>query len=118
MCTNIRALCIRPQAHEAASGGDCTRSGKRVAAASMVPDDVNVGAVRVSANGWEAAVLEGLEVCAPPVGPSRRTCVGDSLCRRQYKCPRLALLLHPARSCTLLLHPELGILLVATIKMI
>ena len=52
----------RSQAHEAASGGDCTRSGKRVAAAAMVPDDVPVGAVRVSANGWEAAVLEGLEV--------------------------------------------------------
>jgi len=59
------------QAHEAASGGDCTRSGKRVAAASMVPDDLPVGAVRVSANGWEAAVLEGLEVCL--VAPTRCT---------------------------------------------
>ena len=65
------------QAHEAASGGDCTRSGKRVAAASMVPNDVAVGAVRISANGWEAAVLEGLEVC--PVGPARLRCS----CRRQ-----------------------------------
>ena len=53
---------LRCQAHEAASGGDCTRSGKRVAASALVPNDVAIGAVRISAGGWEGAVLEGLEV--------------------------------------------------------
>ena len=55
------------QAHEAASGGDCTRNGKRVAASALAPDDVSVGAVRISANGWEAAVLAGLEVWLEPL---------------------------------------------------
>lgn len=30
--------------------------------ASLVPPEVDVGAVRISANGWESAVLEGMEV--------------------------------------------------------
>ena len=71
---------VRPvlQAHEAASGGDCTRSGKRWAASALVPDDVPVGAVRISANGWEAAVLAGLEVRAcwvPIIPPANPLCV-------------------------------------------
>ena len=46
-----------------------------------MPDDVTVGAVRVSANGWEAAVLEGLEVLL--VCPIRCNHVGDGLSSRR-----------------------------------
>jgi len=50
------------QAGEPAAGGQCTRTGVRRAAGSLVPPGTDVAAVRISAPGWENAVLDGLQV--------------------------------------------------------
>jgi hypothetical protein len=53
-----------------------------VAASAMVPDDVAVGAVRISASGWEGAVLEGLEVSALKPASAHSTCLLSAFGRR------------------------------------
>lgn len=49
-----------------ASGGDgsggCNRTALRRIGADLVPEDVEVGAIRVSVTGWEGWVMEGLAV--------------------------------------------------------
>ncbi len=57
-----RVPAAMPQAGEPAAGGRCTRTGLRRAAAAVVPGGTDVVAVRISAPGWEAAVLDGLQV--------------------------------------------------------
>mmetsp|Transcript_10132 Transcript_10132/g.30353 ORF Transcript_10132/g.30353 Transcript_10132/m.30353 type:complete len:836 (-) Transcript_10132:2926-5433(-) len=49
------------EAGEPAAGGRCTRTGSRRAAAALVPPGTDVVAVRISAPGWEDAVLDGLQ---------------------------------------------------------
>lgn len=56
------SACPSPQAGEPAAGGRCTRTGSRRAAAALVPPGTDVVAVRISAPGWEDAVLDGLQV--------------------------------------------------------
>lgn len=41
--------------------GQCTRAGVRRAATAVVPVGTNIAAVRISAPGWEYAVLDGLQ---------------------------------------------------------
>ena len=62
------------QLHDVALQADrCTERAKRIQGARLVPPDLNVGAVRISASGWEGWILEGLQVrvlwagklCAP-----------------------------------------------------
>lgn len=45
-----------------AAGGSCATIAQRRIGADLVPEDVEVGAVRVSVTGWEGWVLEGLQV--------------------------------------------------------
>ncbi len=58
----IEPLLYFPQAGEPAAGGQCTRTGVRRAAGGLVPPGTDVAAVRISAPGWENAVLDGLQV--------------------------------------------------------
>ncbi|KAK9806068.1 hypothetical protein WJX72_000034 [[Myrmecia] bisecta] len=44
-----------------APGSNCTRTERRHVAADMVPNDTEIGAVRVSVTGWEGWVVEGLK---------------------------------------------------------
>ena len=72
LCSCLLYICRRrlangvaaamPQASEPAAGGRCTRTGLRRAAAAVVPAGSDVVAVRISAPGWEDAVLDGLQV--------------------------------------------------------
>ena len=53
------------QYHERGTGNQtdgCWRKEQRRAGAGLVPQGADVGAVRVSAGGWEGWVLEGLQV--------------------------------------------------------
>ena len=43
--------------------GSCTRLVRRLPAALAVPASLDVGRVRISASGWEAWILEGLQAC-------------------------------------------------------
>lgn len=54
---------LQLQAGDPTVGRQCTRSGVRRAAAAIVPVGTNVAAVRISAPGWEYAILDGLQVC-------------------------------------------------------
>lgn len=70
------------QVHEAAAGGDCSRTIQRRAIARLVPPEVEIGAVRISTNGWEDAVLEGLQVRAkrpPPPNTAQGARTGGQL---------------------------------------
>jgi hypothetical protein len=66
----LRVICAL-QAHNVSLAG-CTRKALRRGGAALVPDGVEIGAIRVSASGWEGWVLEGLRVslgfgvCAAP----------------------------------------------------
>ena len=51
-----------PDLHAALEG--CQRLAQRRPAHSLIPPDVEVGAIRISATGWEGWVLEGLKVRA------------------------------------------------------
>lgn len=57
----LMAMC-HLQEGEPAAGGKCTRTGSRRAPAALVPNGTDVVAVRVSAPGWENAILDGLQV--------------------------------------------------------
>ena len=48
--------------NRSALGMNCVRAVQRRRGASLVPEDVEVGAVRVSVTGWDGWVLEGLRV--------------------------------------------------------
>ena len=48
--------------NRSALGTNCVRAVQRRRGASLVPEDVEVGAVRVSVTGWDGWVLEGLRV--------------------------------------------------------
>ena len=50
--------------NRSALGMNCVRAVQRRRGASLVPEDVEVGAVRVSVTGWDGWVLEGLRVCS------------------------------------------------------
>jgi hypothetical protein len=43
--------------------GICQRFARRKPGTGFVPPDVEVGAIRISATGWEGWVIEGLKVC-------------------------------------------------------
>ena len=58
----VEPLSCYLQAGEPAAGGQCTRLGVRRAAGGLVPPGTDVAAVRISAPGWENAVLDGLQV--------------------------------------------------------
>ncbi len=45
-----------------ASVGGCNRTALRRIGSDLVPQDVEVGAIRVSVTGWEGWVMEGLAV--------------------------------------------------------
>ncbi|GAB4818501.1 hypothetical protein N2152v2_005547 [Parachlorella kessleri] len=60
-----------PQAHQTAAM-DCQLMAKRTPGASVVGEEESVGAIRVSANGWEGFIMRGFEPLlhrsqAPPV---------------------------------------------------
>lgn len=55
---------------EPAAGGECTRTGFRRAAAALVPNGTDVVAVRISAPGWENAILDGLTPLMESAPPS------------------------------------------------
>ena len=40
----------------------CLQRAERTQGARLVPPGVNVGAIRISASGWEGWILEGLQV--------------------------------------------------------
>ena len=48
--------------NRSALGMNCVRAVQRRRGASLVPEDVEVGAVRISVTGWDGWVLEGLRV--------------------------------------------------------
>lgn len=51
------------QLHDAALQADrCLQWADRVRGERLVPHDVDVGAIRISASGWEGWILEGLQV--------------------------------------------------------
>ena len=50
--------------NRSALGANCVRTAQRRRGASLVPEDVEVGALRVSVTGWDGWVLEGLRVSA------------------------------------------------------
>ncbi len=48
--------------NRSALGMNCVRTVQRRQGSSLVPANVEVGAVRVSVTGWDGWVLEGLQV--------------------------------------------------------
>ena len=50
------------EASGADGGGGCNRTALRRIGSDLVPEDVEVGAIRVSVTGWEGWVMEGLAV--------------------------------------------------------
>lgn len=48
--------------HGLAPHQGCQRVVKRKVVSNLIPANVEVGAVRISANGWEGWVVEGLQV--------------------------------------------------------
>lgn len=44
------------------AGSNCTRTARRAVATVAVPEGVEIGAVRISASGWEGAIVQGLKV--------------------------------------------------------
>ena len=44
------------------AGSNCTRTAHRAVATVAMPEGVEVGAVRISATGWEGAIVQGLKV--------------------------------------------------------
>lgn len=53
-----------PGLHDRLEG--CTNLTTRKTAQSVIPPEVKVGAVRISATGWEGWILEGLKVTSFP----------------------------------------------------
>lgn len=51
-----------PDLHARLDG--CQNSSVRKSAQSLIPSDVRVGAVRISATGWEGWIIKGLKVLA------------------------------------------------------
>lgn len=49
--------------HEPLPLANCTRVARRFKGSHFVLNDTKVAAVRISANGWEANILHGLQVC-------------------------------------------------------
>ena len=47
--------------HEPLLMANCTRAAQRFRASHFVVNETKVAAVRISANGWEASILNGLE---------------------------------------------------------
>ena len=47
---------------EPLSMANCTQAAQRFRASHFVVNETKVAAVRISANGWEASILNGLEV--------------------------------------------------------
>ena len=43
------------------AGSNCTRTARRAVATVAVPEGVEIGAVRISASGWEGAIVQGLK---------------------------------------------------------
>ena len=61
---SIRVACT--QVHDMAQARRCQHKAHRIRGARMIPKSDNVGAVRVSASGWEGWVLDGLQVSWTP----------------------------------------------------
>ena len=86
----LAGICERVQDHQRGTGNQtdgCWRKEQRRAGAGLVPQGADVGAVRVSAGGWEGWVLEGLQASAPLTARRRLT-----------RIPH-AVLLHALRGC-------------------
>jgi len=49
--------------HEPLPLANCTRTARRFKGNQFVLNDTKVAAIRISANGWEASILHGLQVC-------------------------------------------------------
>lgn len=54
-----------PDLHARLDG--CQNSSVRKPAHALIPADVKVGAVRISATGWEGWIIEGLKVILEPI---------------------------------------------------
>lgn len=54
------------QVHDMAQARRCEHKARRTKGASLIVKSANVGAVRVSASGWEGWVLDGLQVSWTP----------------------------------------------------
>ena len=52
-----------PEAHSKTNA--CQLSTVRQPAHSLIPPEVRVGAIRISATGWEGWIIEGLKVAIP-----------------------------------------------------
>lgn len=60
---NLAVFGYHVQAHSIAGRGEsCEWRARRARGGPLVPRSADVGAIRVSANGWEGHVLEGLQV--------------------------------------------------------
>ncbi len=49
--------------HEPLPLANCTRTARRFKGNQFVLNETKVAAIRISANGWEASILHGLQVC-------------------------------------------------------
>lgn len=49
--------------HELLPLANCTRTARRFKGNQFVLNETKVAAIRISANGWEASILHGLQVC-------------------------------------------------------
>lgn len=49
--------------HEQWPWGNCTKTAQRCKGAQFVANETKIAAVRISANGWDASILNGLQVC-------------------------------------------------------
>ena len=48
--------------HEQRPWVECTRTAQRCKGSDFVANETKIAAVRISANGWDASVLHGLQV--------------------------------------------------------
>lgn len=101
------------QEGEPAAGGKCTRTGSRRAPAALVPKGTDVVAVRISAPGWENAILDGLQVILSAAFPQlyHRSTVSMNVCGIRIFVPRFPDQAFPSQVDSLsqrLWHPDLG----------